>query len=405
MYSFPNMVLPFFGGVAGDKLGLRLAALLFVTLVVLGAALVAVAPLKALGLSDDSVFIMMAAGRTLFGAGAESLNVTQIAMISEWFRDGKQMAMAFALALSVSRLGDFLAVFFGAVIAETFGSFQWTLIVACALTLLSFLGTLAYFFIDKWSARHYYRPKPEPQKFGWDNFRCVAKFDGRFWIISFLCMVYYAAILPMVSMMTGWLHNKFGYPPVTASWLTSVVILASMVLSPFLGKTVDIVGRRPLIVALGSLLLLPAHLVLTITGPSYAYTVFPLWPIIAVGLSFSIVPSALWPCVPLVIAEEYTATAFGTMTAIQNFGLFLVSLLVNWIRETYGDEAAMMFFVGADCLGLAGALLLYVVDRRKGGTLSMIKSSAVIVPVETSQFEDYENPFDDVPKPITNKKK
>ena len=37
VYSFPNMILPFFGGVAGDKLGLRLAALVFVTLVVLGA--------------------------------------------------------------------------------------------------------------------------------------------------------------------------------------------------------------------------------------------------------------------------------------------------------------------------------------------------------------------------------
>ena len=36
VYSFPNMILPFFGGVAGDKLGLRLAALVFVTLVVLG---------------------------------------------------------------------------------------------------------------------------------------------------------------------------------------------------------------------------------------------------------------------------------------------------------------------------------------------------------------------------------
>jgi MFS family permease len=405
VYSFPNMILPFFGGVAGDKLGLRLAALVFVTLVVLGTALVAIAPLKALGLSDESIFVTMAAGRTLFGAGAESLNVTQIAMISEWFRDGKMMSMAFALALSMSRLGDFLAVFFGARIANAFGGFEYTLLAASALTLLSFVGTLLYFFIDKWSQRRYHRNKPEPQPFGWNNFKCVAKFDVRFWIISFLCMVYYAAIMPMISMMSGWLHNKYGYDEETAGWLTSIVILASMVLSPFLGKSVDVVGRRPLIVALGSLLLLPAHVALTITGPAYAYTIFPLWPIIAIGLSFSIVPSALWPCVPLVIPEEQTATAFGTMTAIQNFGLFLVSLLVNWIREHRGDESAMLFFVCADCLGLAGAVVLFLVDRRKGGALSMIKGSALlVVPAEAAAFEEYDNPFDDVPKPVVKKR-
>ena len=58
--------------------------------------------------------------------------------------------------------------------------------------------------------------------------------------------------------------------------LSSVVILASMVLSPFLGKSVDLVGRRPLVVVLGALLVLPAHLVLAYTGPDYSYTVFPL---------------------------------------------------------------------------------------------------------------------------------
>lgn len=400
------MVLPFFGGVAGDKLGLRLAALVFVILVVLGSALVAIAPLKALGLDDSSVFIMMAAGRFVFGTGAESLNVTQISMISEWFRNGKQLSMAFALALSVSRLGDFLAVSFGDIIAKQLGGFDWTLIVACGLCVVSLIGTLVYFAIDKWSERRYFRPKPEPQPFGWDNFRCVTKFDVRFWIVCFLCMIYYAAVIPMVAMLTGWLHNKYGYDEQTAGWLSSVVILASMVLSPFLGKAVDVVGRRPLIVALGSLLLLPAHLALTITGPSFTYTIFPLWPIVAIGLSFSIVPSSLWPCVPLVIEEKYTATAFGTMTAIQNFGLFLVSLLVNYIREAAGDYQAMLFFVCADCLGLVGAFFLYWVDRRRGSTLAKIKTSAPLVPpILADQFDDYDNPFDDVPKPIVGSSK
>eukprot|EP01108_Squamamoeba_japonica_P004756 TRINITY_DN3767_c0_g1_i1.p1 TRINITY_DN3767_c0_g1~~TRINITY_DN3767_c0_g1_i1.p1 ORF type:complete len:472 (-),score=275.42 TRINITY_DN3767_c0_g1_i1:26-1441(-) len=396
VYSFPNMILPFFGGVAGDRLGLRAASMLFVSFVVIGAVLVALAPLKQFGLSDNTIFLGMAIGRTLFGAGAESLNVTQIAMVSEWFREGKEMAMAFALVLSVSRLGDFLALFLGGRIADYFGSFQSTLIAAAGLCILSFLCSALYFAVDKWSERRYYRPKPEPAPFGWENFKCVTRFELRFWLISLLCMTYYAGVMPFVSMLGGWLQNKYGYDQTSAGSLSSVVTLASMVLSPFLGKAVDVVGRRPLVVALGSLLILPAHLALTITGPSFAFTIFPLWPIVAVGLSFSLVPASLWPCVPLVIAEENTATAFGVMTAIQNCGLFLVNIVVNYIREHYGDESAMMFFVCADALGLLGALVLYVVDQRRGGTLCLIKSDELVVPPEiTDAMPDYTNPFDD----------
>ena len=53
-----------------------------------------------------------------------------------------------------------------------------------------------------------------------------------------------------------------------------------------------------------------------------------------------------------------------------------------------------MFFVGADALGLLGALVLYFVDRGRGGTLSMIKSTDLVVPPTTpDDVPDYENPF------------
>lgn len=398
VYSIPNIVLPFFGGVMGDKLGLRTAALLLATLVVIGTAIVALAPMKFLGLSDTSIFIMMAAGRTVFGAGAESLNVTQIGMVTEWFRGGKQMAMAFALVLSVSRLGDFLALSSGAYIFRTWGggNFDFTLIVACGMCIISLFFTVVYFFVDKFSERRYLRNKTEPEPFSMENFKCVLRFDLRFWLISILCMTYYSGVIPFIGMLTGWLQNKYGYNESDAGLLSSIVILASMILSPFLGKAVDMVGRRPLVVALGSLLILPAHFALTFTGPNFGYTVYPLWPIVAIGLSFSLVPAALWPCVPMIVPEENTTTAFGTMTAIQNGGLALVSFLVNYIRQHQGDKAAMLFFVAADALGLIGAIVLYLVDQKRGGTLCMIKSDKAQAPKsEIDDMPNYENPFAD----------
>jgi hypothetical protein len=98
------------------------------------------------------------------------------------------MALAFTLVLSVSRLGDFLALSLGANIAQWFGAFTWTLIVACGLCVVSLLFTILYFFVDKYSERRYYRKPVEPTPFGLETFKCVLRFDVRFWIVSLLCM-------------------------------------------------------------------------------------------------------------------------------------------------------------------------------------------------------------------------
>jgi len=302
----------------------------------------------------------------------------------------------------MSRLGDFLSLISGQKIADYFGGFDYTLMAAAALSGVSMLAVIAYFVIDKYSRTRYYRKYLAPEPFGWENFRCVLRFEARFWLVSLLCMTYYAGVSPFVGMLSGWLSNKYGYKASDAGALSSVVILASMVLSPFLGKAVDLIGRRPLIVALGSMLVLPSHLVLAFTGPDYAFTVFPLWPIIAVGLSFSIVPSALWPCVPVVTPEAYTSTAFGVMTAVQNGGLMAVNFLVNWLRQHYGDQSAMLFFVFADALGLLLAIVLYFVDRSRGGQLSAVKTGEVVPDSKIDDVEEIPGPFE-TPKKSLNR--
>lgn len=94
----------------------------------------------------------------------------------------------------------------------------------------------------------------------------------------------------------------------------------------------------------------------------------------------------------MVTPEEYTSTAFGVMTAVQNGGLMLVNFFVNYLRGEYGDQSAMMFFVFMDGLGLLLALILYIVDRYRGGQLSMVKTNEPIVPTEDT-VPDYATPF------------
>ena len=62
----------------------------------------------------------------------------------------------------------------------------------------------------------------------------------------------------------------------------------------------------------GSLMMIPAHLIMGITHWN------PLPSMIVLGAAFVLVPAAMWPSVPLVVEEKRVGTAFGLMTAIQN---------------------------------------------------------------------------------------
>ena len=98
VYSVPNVILPFFGGYFVDRLGVRMCLIIFSILITLGQLVFAI------GLSAKS-WPLMFLGRVVFGLGGENLGVANSAVLSVWF-EGKELAFAFGLNLSVARLGS-----------------------------------------------------------------------------------------------------------------------------------------------------------------------------------------------------------------------------------------------------------------------------------------------------------
>jgi hypothetical protein len=65
---------------------------------------------------------------------------------------------------------------------------------------------------------------------------------------------------------------------------------------------------------LGTIVLIPVFLLLGMTSLT------PIPMIAVMGCSFSLVPSALWPCIPLIVDPQLVGTAFGLTSAMQNIG-------------------------------------------------------------------------------------
>jgi MFS family permease len=375
-YSVAAVFIVFFGGMLYDKLGPRRASLLFCTLVLAGAVIVAMAR------TGWELF----AGRLIFGAGSETLIAVQSAIISRWFK-GKEMALAFGIALTISRVGTLFSFNTEELIARYFGSYRTALWAAAGFCLVSVLCNLVYNAMDLHGEKVLALPRPE----GGDKIVLsdIRKFTPSYWFVVLLCVTFYSAIFPFTALATDMFHDKWGLPLTseasggflaqvfdnflhmfsTAPGVTSIIIFASMIFAPFAGNLVDRIGKRATMMIVGSLMMIPAHLIMGITHWN------PLPSMVVLGAAFVLVPAAMWPSVPLVVEEKRVGTAFGLMTAIQNMGLGLFPLLNGKLRDVTGTyTATQVMFASLGVAGLIFALLLLRSDRRHGGKLEQGKS-------------------------------
>lgn len=369
-YSVAAIFTVAFGGYLADRIGTRLAGILLAAVVASGAAMVALAP----------SLEVATLGRFIFGAGSESLIVTQNAMLARWFR-GKELALSFGVTLAIARLGTLFSFNSASATANRFG-WQAALWIAVLLCVVSLLCALVYWLMDRKGERAL--GLAEAGAGDKIVLADVRKFTTSYWFVVLLCVTFYSAIFPFTALSTDFFHEKWGLPLTTggggsffaavfrdflhmfstAPGTSAIIIFASMCFAPFAGGLVDRIGKRASLMILGALLMIPCYLVMGFT------MVPPRYPMILLGAAFVLVPAAMWPAVALLVDKNRTGTAYGLMTMIQNIGLALFPWLNGRLRVlTHTYEASMVMFALLGATGFVFALLLKRADGRAGRVL------------------------------------
>lgn len=349
IYSVPNVFMVLIGGLLVDKFGAARVSLWTTGICFLGALLTAL----------TGSFTMMAAGRLLFGLGAETMIVAVTAALGLWFL-GRSLALAMALNLSLARAGSYTADV-SPVWARSFYDSGWQgpLWIATAIAATSFVAAVAYWWVDRKAAQ---RPATQSavatEKVVWSD---VLRFDRSYWYVVALCVTFYSVILPFRSTFAiKYFQHAHGLALEAASVMNSYVFLAAVFMSPIFGIIADRYGRRSLLMAFGSLLL-PATFVLLWTGHAELWVVTAL-----IGVSFSLVPAVLWPAVAHVVEPARLGTAYGLMTMLQNVGLAGANLIVGQLNDRAGASAdnvagyqpMLLFFGVLAMVALVFAVLL-----------------------------------------------
>jgi MFS family permease len=360
IYSLPNIFMVLVGGVLCDRFSARAVAVVTAAVCLLGAIVTAL----------GSQFPVMAAGRLLFGLGAESMIVAITVAFAQWF-SGRHFALFFALNISVSRLGSYLAdrsPSFARSLYEQ--GWQPPLWLAVAFAAIALAGTLGYWLADRREARRgTLAIPPAPERIEWGH---LLRFRPAYWYTVALCVAFYSVIFPFRSTFSiKYFQHAHHLSLEQASTLNSYVFLAAAFATPAFGFLVDRIGRHAMLMALGALMLPLSFVFLgTSSGNAGLATVL-------LGIAFSLVPAVLWPAVARYVEPQQLGTAYGLMTMLQNAGLTVANVIAGYINDASGASASnpagydsMLWFFGL--LSLAGFLFtLFLWKRDPGGTKAL----------------------------------
>ncbi len=352
IYSIPNVLMVLIGGVIIDRIGTRRATLIFGVLCFAGAALTALSGRLA----------VMAAGRLVFGLGAESLIVAVTTAIAKWFR-GKELSFAFGINLTIARLGSFAALNAPSWAEPAYRSWQWPLLISVGMASFCITGAVLYWMLERRAEDRYTLGEGSTDKVVWSD---LFRFGVSYWLVVALCITFYSAIFPFQTFAVKFFMEAHGTSREQGGFLSSLLTLFAMIFTPLFGLLVDRVGKRSLFMMYGSLLLVPVYLVM-------AYSRIPLIvPMAVMGVAFSLIPAVMWPSVAYIVDQPKLGTAYGLMTMVQNIGLAGFNILIGWANDHWqaspanpaGYAPGMWMF---SVLGFAGLLFAWLLRRRETG--------------------------------------
>jgi MFS family permease len=357
IYNLPNVVLILIGGVLVDRYGAPRVTLCTAAVCFAGAALTAFSP----------SFGGMAAGRLLFGIGAETFGIGRLVAIAENF-PGRNVAFAMGLSTGIARLGSFSADISPTWFADAYRhGWQPPLMIATLIAAVSFTAAMGYWWFDRRIRGNTPARVPDTAR------RLVRgdllRFGSAYWYLLALCVLWYAVIFAFRSTFSiEYFQHAHGLDLAGAGAMNSYVFLAAIFTTPAFGWVCDRIGRYAPMLAFGALLLPLSIAVMALTHWS-------LWvATVMIGVSFSLVPAVMWPLAGRLVSPARFGTALGLMLVVQNAGIAGANLVAGRLNDLTaasaqnpaGYQPMMLFFGAASTLGFGFALLLwFTVGRRR----------------------------------------
>ncbi len=388
-----------FAGIILDKMGVRFTAVLSGVVMVLGAAINWYAVTDLFDASSAKTFMdntlnlpqawwnvtpwydgmpasakLSAIGFMIFGCGCEMAGITVSRGIVKWFT-GHEMALAMGIEMAIARIGV-AVVMLGSPFLASINPISVSRPVAASLLLvcIGLICFISYGFMDKkLDAQGAEEEKDDPFKVS-DIGKILSL--RMFWVVALLCVLYYSAIFPFQKYAINMLQCNLHFTAEQAGQVFFMFPLGAAAVTPFLGNFLDRKGKGASMLILGAVLMIVCHLIFAFVVPTTQSVIITLAAIIVLGISFSLVPAALWPSVPKLIDGKLLGSAYALIFWIQNIGLYAFPMIIGSVLKAsnpgvtdplkYNYTVPMVVFASLGVAALFLGLYLKAIDRKGG---------------------------------------
>ena len=358
LYSWPNVVVPVLGGILIDKVfGLRLGFLIFFTIGCLGLAFVSLGAYL-------NWFWLMLVGRFVYGGGGEIAALCVDIFAASLFKKEK-LSFVFGLIYSFGRLGSVLnlnltgrlysALGFLTDHNARLGSVLLLAFVVCTTGLIvGFIATLLHYRREK-----VLREKRKTQR----GFRLedLKDFSLPFWLLLLASGLFFILIFAFVGIAQLFFERKYAYSTDTANSVNGLLYVIPIFCPPLFGLLFDWLGYKVFCGLIGVVVALTCHVVFAFTGQVYF---IPILTMLAMGVSYSIYTTAVWPLVFQIVQEHQYGTAYGVLNCgtqlFEAVSVIIVGVIVDWLGYLFVE----LFFAA---LGSISFVLLFVLYTTSGG--------------------------------------
>lgn len=333
------LLMLIFGGMILDKMGVRFTGLMSTIIMVVGVGIKywAIASdfggsmVHIFGVSISTQVLWASIGYAIFGVGIEIAGITVSKIIVKWFK-GKELALAMGLEMACARIGTALALGVTPLLAEHFKSVSMPILLGLLLLCIGMISFVVFVVMDAKRDQELKETAAPEEPFRFRDIFDIIKLKG-FWYIAILCVLFYSAVFPFLKYAPDLMINKFGISSKLSGIIPSLLPFGTILLTPFFGNLYDRKGKGATIMLIGSFMIVGIHLLFAI--PAFTSWWLALALIIALGVAFSLVPSAMWPSVPKIIPENKLGTAYALIFWIQNWGLMGVPYLIGKVLNNY----------------------------------------------------------------------
>ncbi len=357
IYALPNIPLSLVGGLLIDRIGPARASLLAAAFCFIGSVLTAI----------GQPYALMVFGRLVFGIGEETLFISLLAGVAQWFAGGGA-AVAMSLFFSMARVGSYMSDISPRWAPGIYAAgWRPALELSAAITGISLVAAIVYLRIDRLRPASVAGAQIADGGHGRFDWRDLIRFDRSFCYIMGLNVLFASVFFPFRSTFAiVFFQDAKGLSLAEAGLVNSWVFFTAIFATPVFGLVADRFGRRAMMLTFGAALVPMTFAILGLTHWS-------LWISTALmGLSFSVIPAVIWPSTAMLVEPRRLGTAFGLINVLQSLGMGALNLAAGWLNDQAGagphnpgGYAPMlwMFFL----FSLAGFFAVAALWRRESG--------------------------------------